>query len=56
MASPKDTELKDAKDVYVFESAYDAMAFYQLRMQKDSGLDYNRPWKQERSYGEKHNV
>ena len=41
MASPKDTELKDAKDVYVFESAYDAMAFYQLRMQKDSGLDYN---------------
>lgn len=41
MASPKDTELKDAKDVYVFESAYDAMAFYQLRMKKDSGLDYN---------------
>lgn len=40
MASPKDMELKDAKDVYVFESAYDAMAFYQLRMKKDSGLDY----------------
>ena len=41
IASPKNTALKDSQRVYVFESAYDAMAFYQLRMQKDSGLDYN---------------
>ncbi|MCD8237487.1 MAG: toprim domain-containing protein [Prevotellaceae bacterium] len=32
IASPGGTGLKEAKAVYVFESAYDAMAFYQLRM------------------------
>lgn len=40
MASPRGTDLKDAKHVYIFESAYDAMSFYQLRMKQDSGLDY----------------
>ncbi len=30
IASPKGTELKDARNVLWFESAYDAMAFYQL--------------------------
>ena len=40
IASPKGTDLKDAKQVYIFESAYDAMSFYQLRMKQDSGLDY----------------
>lgn len=30
IASPKDTELKDARHVLWFESAYDAMAYYQL--------------------------
>ena len=30
IASPKDTELKDASHVLWFESAYDAMAYYQL--------------------------
>lgn len=30
IASPKGTELKDARHVLWFESAYDAMAFYQL--------------------------
>ncbi len=40
IGSPNNTDLKDAKQVFVFESAYDAMAFYQLRMKKDSGLDH----------------
>lgn len=40
IASPKGTDLRDAKHVYIFESAYDAMSFYQLRMKQDSGLDY----------------
>lgn len=40
MASPMKTSLKDARTVLVFESAYDAMAFYQLQMRKDSGLDH----------------
>ena len=40
MASPKGTELNEAKKVFVFESAYDALAFYQLQMKQDSGLDY----------------
>lgn len=31
IASPNGTELKDAKDVLWFESAYDAMAYYQLK-------------------------
>lgn len=39
MASPKQTALQDARIVLVFESAYDAMAFYQLQMRKESGLD-----------------
>lgn len=37
IASPGGTGLKEAKSVYVFESAYDAMAFYQLRMGQDTG-------------------
>ena len=40
MASPKGTDLKDAKHVFIFESAYDAMSFYQLRMKQESGLEY----------------
>ena len=40
IASPKGTELKDAKRVFLFESAYDAMAFYQLLAGKDSTLTY----------------
>ena len=40
MASPKGTDLKDAKHVFIFESAYDAMSFYQLRMNQESGLDH----------------
>ena len=39
MASPKNTALQNARIVLVFESAYDAMAFYQLQMRKESGLD-----------------
>ena len=39
IASPKNTALKEAQRVYVFESAYDAMAFYQLQMRQESGLD-----------------
>lgn len=39
IASPGGTELKEAKSIYVFESAYDAMAFYQLRMRQDRGHD-----------------
>lgn len=37
IASPGGTGLKEAKSVYIFESAYDAMAFYQLRMGQDTG-------------------
>ena len=40
MASPKGTDLRDAKHVYIFESAYDAMSFYQLQMKQETGLDY----------------
>ena len=39
IASPDGTELKDAESVYVFESAYDAMAFYQLKMKQCKGED-----------------
>lgn len=39
IASPDGTGLKEAKSVYVFESAYDAMAFYQLRMKKEQVQD-----------------
>ena len=39
IASPETTKLQDAKRVFVFESAYDAMAFYQMLMGKDSNLD-----------------
>ena len=39
LASPEATKLQDAKRVFVFESAYDAMAFYQILMDKDSNLD-----------------
>lgn len=42
IASPGGTGLKEAKSVYVFESAYDAMAFYQLRMGLDKGHDAGR--------------
>lgn len=42
IASPGGTGLKEAKSVYVFESAYDAMAFYQLRMGQDKGQDAGR--------------
>lgn len=42
IASPSGTGLKEAKSVYVFESAYDAMAFYQLRMGLDKGQDAGR--------------
>lgn len=34
IASPEATPLKRAKDVYWFESAYDAMSFYQLRREQ----------------------
>lgn len=40
MASPKGTDLRDAKHVFIFESAYDAMSFYQLQMKQETGLDY----------------
>jgi hypothetical protein len=40
LASPAGTELRDAKRVFIFESAYDAMAFYQLLTRKDSPLNY----------------
>lgn len=36
--SPMETPLLDVSRVYVFESAYDAMAFYQLHVGKDSKL------------------
>ena len=39
MSSPEGTQLKDAKRVFLFESAYDAMAFYQMLIGKDSPLD-----------------
>lgn len=38
IASPMDTKLQDAKRVFIFESAYDAMAFYQMLAGKDSNL------------------
>lgn len=40
MASPKGTDLRDTKHVFIFESAYDAMSFYQLQMKQETGLDY----------------
>ena len=39
MYSPENTKLQDAKQVFLFESAYDAMAFYQMLMGKDSQLN-----------------
>ena len=39
IASPNNTKLQDAKRVFIFESAYDAMAFYQLLAGKDSNLE-----------------
>lgn len=39
IASPNGTKLKDAKDVLWFESAYDAMAYYQLAAKKGKNLD-----------------
>ena len=39
IASPKDTPLDKAKDVLWFESAYDAMAYYQLHAQNNKSLD-----------------
>ena len=39
MASPRHTTLQEARNIYVFESAYDAMSFYQLQMRKGSSLD-----------------
>ena len=38
IASPMSTKLQDAKRVFIFESAYDAMAFYQMLAGKDSNL------------------
>lgn len=38
IASPNGTALKEAKDVLWFESAYDAMAYYQLHAHKDKTL------------------
>ena len=42
MSSPEDTRLQDTRRVFLFESAYNAMAFYQLLMGKDSNLDDRR--------------
>ena len=39
ITSPRNTPLSEAKRVIVFESAYDAMAFYQMLTCKDSNLD-----------------
>ena len=39
IASPNDVKLKDAKDVLWFESAYDAMAYYQLSAKQGKNLD-----------------
>ena len=49
MSCPEATKLQDAQRVFVFESAYDAMAFYQLLMGKDSNLDAQA--KKELSHG-----
>ena len=49
IASPSATKLQDAKRVFLFESAYDAMAFYQILMGKDSELDAEA--KKELSHG-----
>lgn len=38
IASPKGTELRDARHVLWFESAYDAMAFYQLHAWKNEEM------------------
>ena len=38
IASPNNTALRDAKDVLWFESAYDAMAFYQLHAHENNTL------------------
>lgn len=38
IASPNGTPLNEAKKIMVFESAYDAMAFYQMLTNKDSNL------------------
>jgi len=38
IASPRGTDLKDASRVLLFESAYDAMAYYQLHRQEDRDL------------------
>ena len=38
IASPAGTELKDAEKVYLFESAYDAMAYFQLHSKEDKSL------------------
>ena len=38
IASPGGIELKDARRVFLFESAYDAMAFFQLRRDEDRGI------------------
>lgn len=39
IASPSGTKLKDAKDVLWFESAYDAMAYYQLSTKQGKNMD-----------------
>ena len=39
MSSPEGTRLQDARRVFLFESAYDAMAFYQMLSGKESNLD-----------------
>ena len=44
IASPKNTALKVSQRVYVFESAYDAMAFYQIQMRQESGCPHHGPW------------
>ena len=38
IASPNDTKLGDARHVYLFESAYDAMAYFQLKHREVKGL------------------
>ncbi len=38
IASPAGTALKDADRVFIFESAYDAMAYYQLHRDRDKDL------------------
>ena len=38
IASPGGTDLRDAKRVFLFESAFDAMAFFQLRRDDDKGI------------------